>query len=100
MDILELNAKVFSENINTRFTVPLDDSNVVELELIEVKEYDFSPGQEAFSIILRGPHSPVLHQAIRRIEHEKLGDCDLFLVPIAQRQEGILYEAAFNRFRK
>lgn len=98
MDTGELNAALFADKVNTKFKVQADDSSTVEIELIEVKEYDFLPEQEAFSLMFRGPLEPILYQTIRHIEHD-IGEFDIFLVPIARREDGMHYEAAFNRFR-
>jgi hypothetical protein len=35
------------------------------------------------------------------MEHEKLGEIEIFLTPIsADQQNGTMYEAVFHRFRK
>lgn len=99
MDTGEMNAALFADHLNTKFKVQTDGSSAVELELIDVHEYDFRPGQEAFSLIFRGPLDPILDQAIRHIEHPSIGG-DIFLVPIAKKDDGMHYEAAFNRFHK
>ncbi len=100
MDTGELNAALFADKLNTKFKVQVDDSTTVEIELVEVKEYDFSAEQEAFSLMFRGPLEPILYQAIRHMEHESVGEFDIFLVPIAKKNDGMHYEAAFNRFRE
>ena len=100
MDTGEMSAALFADHLNAKFIVQAYDKNVVEFELIEVHEYDFRPGQEAFSLIFRGPLTPILDQAIRHIEHPSIGECEIFIVPIARKDDGMRYEAAFNRFHK
>jgi hypothetical protein len=69
----------------------------IETELIEFKEMNMTPKQEQFSIVFRGPLDIFLNQGMYKMEHEKIGTFDLFLVPIRQDQEGLCYEAVFNR---
>lgn len=99
MTIEELDAKLFSENLNTKFRASLDGKNV-ELELIDVAELNYSPRQEAFSIVFRGALDSPLQQGLFDIEHEKLGSFAIFMTPVARQQDGFRYEACFNRLRK
>ena len=90
----------FAENLNTKFLVSADGTNVVELELAEVSELKLIATQEQFSVVFRGPRDRFLGQGSRPLEHEKLGRSELFLVPIQEDPEGYYYEAVFNRLRK
>lgn len=53
------------------------------------------PVQCCFSLLFRFPGLQ-LPQGTYPLAHPSLGEVDLFLVPIRQRREGILYEAVFN----
>ena len=92
--------EAFSENLNTRFRVPLGSDNAAELELIEVTEILSSPGQEQFSLLFRGPMEYFFPQSIYHIEHEKLGEMDIFIVPVGKSKDGFRYEAVFNYVRQ
>lgn len=48
-----------------------------------------------FSLVFRGPVTPMLPQATYRVAHAELGELELFLVPIGSGDEGVRYEAAF-----
>jgi uncharacterized protein DUF6916 len=85
------------ENLNTKFRMQLD-SGAVELELISVTDLSSSARNEQFSAVFRGPVDGPLYQTIFNLEHETLGSFALFLVPIGKDQNGIEYEAVFNRF--
>jgi hypothetical protein len=91
-----LTKEAFSENLNTKFRIPLGDSHAAELELIEVKEIISLPGQEQFSLLFRGPLEYAFPQSIYHIEHEKMGEMDIFIVPVGKNQSGFSYEAVFN----
>lgn len=73
------------------------------LQLIEAKH--LSSGQntnpknkrsEPFSLVFRGPQELPLDQATYQLQHDRLGELHLFLVPIDQDEEGFYYEAIFN----
>ena len=64
-----------------------------EVELVEVTEISREPGGRApFSLVFKGGPKPPLEQRIYRVEHDELGELDIFLVPIAVDQ----YEAVFT----
>ncbi|HET9165891.1 MAG TPA: hypothetical protein VFP11_07830 [Candidatus Angelobacter sp.] len=97
----DLNAKLFREQLNTPFKVQHDPAGTIALELVDVIENDLSSKMELFSLHFRGPFRPLLDQQTHRLEHEKLGDFEIFLTPIsADQQNGTIYEAVFHRFRK
>jgi len=95
-----LTHEALSENLNTKFQVSADENNTVELELAEVSEIKLHNTQEQFAIVFRGPRDRFLGQGIRSLDHEKLGQSDLFLVPVREDAEGYYYEAVFNRWQK
>lgn len=89
----------FVENVNTKFRVPLDDANALELELVSVQDGQSTPRQEQFSLMFEGPLT-YLPQRIYRMEHERMGTISLFLVPIGKTEDKFIYEAVFNRMIK
>jgi uncharacterized protein DUF6916 len=89
----------FTNNLQTKFHLKVGSDQNVELELTEVSELKLSPGQEQFAIVFRGPSETFLGQGTRSLSHERMGEFDLFLVPIKQDSQGFYYEAVFNRLR-
>jgi hypothetical protein len=76
-----------------RFRISPDGAEAFEVELVEVTEIPREPGGRApFSLVFRGGPNPPLPQQIYRVEHEKLGELELFLVPVAFDQ----YQAVFT----
>lgn len=68
-------------------------------ELIQVTELGAAAAntqRRPFSIIFRGPKNPRLPQMIYKVTHEKLGELEIFLVPVAVDEKGYQYEAVFN----
>ena len=52
--------------------------------------------REQFSLHFDGPKEPLLPQRIYHLENDAMGEIDLFLVPVAQDEEGTTYEAVFT----
>jgi hypothetical protein len=97
----DLNAKLFREQLNSPFKIQHEPAGSITLELVDVAENDSSPRMELFSLQFRGPFRPRLEQQTHRLEHEKLGEFEIFLTPVsADQQNGTIYEAVFHRFRK
>lgn len=90
----------FTQNANTKFQIPIDEQNSVELELVQVSEVKLFPQQEQFAIVFRGPLNAFLGQGTRLFRHEKMGEFELFVVPISKDAQGVYYEAVFNRLRE
>jgi hypothetical protein len=93
-----LTFQAFTQELNTKFHIPVDESQRVELELAEISELKESPRNEEFSIVFRGPKEAFLGQGTRYFEHDQLGKFELFIVPIRHDDKGYYYEAVFNRF--
>jgi hypothetical protein len=74
----------------------------LDVELKEVTGFSGGrPGalRTSFSVLFHGPLSPVMPQAIYRLEHEGLGALELFIVPLGPDQAGgtaMRYEAVFG----
>jgi hypothetical protein len=52
--------------------------------------------EHPFSLVLRGPRTPLLPQATYPLRHPRLGTIELFLVPLGQDAQATRYEALFN----
>ena len=56
---------------------------------------------ERFSLYFAGPREPYLTQRVYPMEHELMGAFDIFLVPVAQGENGgFRYEAVFNYYKE
>lgn len=94
-----LTQEEFSQHANSKFQVLIDQDNSVELELTQVSELKVYPEQEEFAVVFRGPLNAFLGQGTRAFKHERMGEFEIFIVPIAQDAHGYDYEAVFNRVR-
>jgi hypothetical protein len=95
LENLKLNS--FSEVLNTKFRAHISDDKNVELELVEAKEIGSNQRQERFTLLFRGPLDVPLEQRTYKIEHDRVGSFDLFIVPVGINESGRDYEAVFNR---
>jgi hypothetical protein len=93
----------FAGRIGERFKVHYGAEAPLAAELIEAKAVGIGPRavgesirRQAFSLVFRGPPTPVLAQRIYTLVHEELGPLELFIVPIGPDKEGMRYEVVFN----
>src|SRR5215213_8403449 len=92
----------FTPYLNQTFTVQIDGAEPLTLELTQVAELGSAAaepgaGRRPFSLLFLGPVSQqYLLQHIYRLEHEQLGELDLFLVPLGLEGGRMRYEAVFN----
>ena len=93
----------FKRHLNTKFNVRLDGGGTLALELEEVQPFPALThargDMERFSIYFRGPADVLLNQRIHHVEHEGMGELDIFLVPVEQDAKGFRYEAVFSYFK-
>ncbi|PIL20231.1 hypothetical protein P775_10525 [Puniceibacterium antarcticum] len=95
-DFNTMGADDFDLMKGAQFTI-ISCEPTVRLELVEVKKLGFAERTGgAFSVIWQGPLTPVLPQATYRLAQEQIGKQDIFLVPIAKKDESIQYEAIFT----
>ena len=99
-----LTEEEFSKHVNSSFLFSPDaDATPVELRLVEVKGYarknEETQGMERFSAFFEGPDDPLLPQLTYHVQHEAMGEFDLFIVPIGKVENRFRYEAVFNYFK-
>ena len=92
-------AEEFSNHLHGTFSVERAEG-VVELILAEVKSGQSTPQIEQFSLLFQGPVSPRLEQRTYSMSNGRTGVVDLFIVPVAQNEAGIVYEVVFNQLRQ
>jgi hypothetical protein len=87
----------FDPYVNETFTVHSPIIGNQEVVLAELTEKNY-PGQECFSLFFRGPKQPVLQQMTYTLTHPKMGEFQLFMVPVQYpKQDGVYYQSVFNR---
>jgi hypothetical protein len=84
----------FSTHLHTRFLVANLEN--YELELVEVTDHS-NAKLEQFSVVFIGVLSPWLPQGVYKLIHARIGEHELFLVPLGPDAAGMRYEASFSR---
>lgn len=92
-----LTRDAFAEQLNTKFNMYFTPEKAFEVELVEVSELKKLVRQEVFSLLFRVPLDLPVYQRMYQMEHAALGTLELFLTPVERTDEGIIYEAVFNR---
>ena len=93
----DLKKSSFDPYLNETFEVMTESAGTVEVELVEVSEHN-RENLESFSLLFRGPRDSFFDQDLYKVKHPRMGELDLFLVPVVQiRQDAFYYEAAFSR---
>lgn len=99
---VEMTEAAFKRHEKTKFRVQ-DAESPVELELAEVVGRPSGPneqqGMERFSLFFKGPGEHFLPQRMYRLEHEEMGELQIFIVPVGQDADGFEYESVFNYFK-
>jgi hypothetical protein len=94
--------ETFAPHVGSAFTLRLDPSTRLVLELVEATPLGragTSPtgaARQPFSLVFRGPLTPVLIQRMYPLEHPTLGAFEPFLVPIGSDPRGMQYQAIFT----
>lgn len=92
------NKEDFAAQLNTNFEVRTDAEKFFEMTLIEVKSVISNKIQECFSLLFRtSADEAPLFQQLFRLKHDALGEMELFLVPVKKNENGLFYEAVFNK---
>jgi hypothetical protein len=99
--------QTFAPRLGEAFRLRLGAGETLDLTLIEATDLGGGPApapdqgaagppRRPFSVVFRGPPGVPLPQRIYRLEHDRLGAFDLFLVPIGPDAAGMRYEAVFG----
>jgi hypothetical protein len=98
-----LTIDTFSPLLGDPFTLRLDETRAMAVELTEVTDLSEAAraapaeGQRTpFSIVFRSASNAVVPQGIYRLEHASLGSFEPFLVTIGPDAVGMRYEAVFT----
>lgn len=86
----------FTEQLNTTFEINFTPDIVKDAELIQVSELQEMGPYESFTITLLVPEDCPIHQQIYPIDHAKMGNLELFLVPSGKDEKGTTYVSVFN----
>jgi hypothetical protein len=99
MDLRNVTFRTFEPHLHETFSFETVEGSI-SLELVEVEPVRgarLPRGlREPFSLIFRGPSTPILGQDTYRVEHPVLGSFEVFVVPVVSRSEKRHYQVAFG----
>ncbi len=88
--------EAFVAAVSSRFDVAAGNDVAVEFTLLECNTVVSNESQECYTLLFRGPSDQPAVQAIYKLESEKLGELQLFLVPVKRDDDGVYFEAVMN----
>lgn len=96
MMIDQLNRQDFSDLADGALQIE-HEGRSIPVKVVETHDLPArSPRAAPFSVVLEGPASPLLAQAIHPVLHPQHGRLDLFVVPISCNAVHARYEVIFN----
>lgn len=96
----DLKKENFDPHLNGKFKMKLEGGHDLEVELIDITEKN-TDDSERFSLVFKGPKDKPVGQRIYEMNHDKMGDMSIFLVPITYgKPDAMYYEAVFNRLKE
>jgi hypothetical protein len=101
VDIGDVTVETFAGRIGERFWITFSDAEL-DLTLMEVKRapehWGRTDQREPFSVLFHATLEHVLPGATWPVEHDELGQLELFLGPIGpdDKNEAMRYEAVFS----
>lgn len=96
-EIINLSKSDFTPHLNTKFKIHTEAFGVVDAELIDITGRK-SEDQESFSLIFSTSKDKIFEQRIYKLNHPKMGDLELFMVPVAShKKDEMHYQVIFSR---
>ena len=91
-----LRCEDFEPHLHSPFDLRAGDANAA-LELIEVRRLPVhATARPPFALLFRGAGTTIWPQRIYRLSRTGLDTLDIFLVPVARDESGVMYEAIFS----
>ena len=96
LDLGSARADDFAPHVESAFTAQAAADDNFTLTLIDVCRGAGTPAREQFTLTFAGGPNPPVRQSIQHLQHDTLGELDLFLVPVEPGVDGRhSYEAVF-----
>ena len=96
--VQDATALLFLQHVNTPFAVRSADGTRARFVLTEVVERPVSRNVEQFSLIFHASPGTPVHDGTLALEHQALGEFDLFVVSVgAANPRRTVYQACFSR---
>jgi hypothetical protein len=101
MDIADATLGFFRDRISQSFTVAAGEASSLQLELLAAEPLRSGPSgvdpDRSFTLEFEGPTDAILSQGTFTVTHSDLDPAPIFLVPVLRTDNGVRYQAVFNR---
>jgi hypothetical protein len=105
VETARLNSEAFTRCLNTQFRFHRRGGPSAVLKSFAVNHWEPAASRsrtraargECFSVMFLSPDSTRLAQDSYAVEHESLGKFQMLIVPMGESNQGLYYEAVFNR---
>ena len=96
MELLTLDH--FTGHVNETFPAALNEGEVpfVLVEARGLPTGGIAAARAPFALLFRNASAFLFPQQTYRMQHPRLGEIGVFLVPVARERDGFLYQAIFN----
>jgi hypothetical protein len=91
---LRLGPELFAPVVGSEFQLRAPDGRTLPVVLTKLTEANRDLNTTQFSLLFRVPAGGPTQQAVYTLEQERVGSVQLLLVPVAQLDDGLLFEAA------
>ena len=96
LDLGSARADDFAPHVESDFAAQPTAGDGFTLTLIDIRRGAGGPARQQFTLTFAGGPNPPVRQGIQRLQHDALGELDLFLVPVGPGADGRQrYEAVF-----
>jgi len=97
--VADLTQSTFRTQVDTEFVLTAPDETRMRIRLVEVTGLRGAGTDEEgrFSLLFRGPADLMIPQGTYQMAHDGIGTFALFIVPVKKDNDGVYYEAIFNR---
>lgn len=90
---------MFAPHVSETFWVATGEAERFPILLVEATALDARPGvgrDDPFQLRFRSTGPNMLVQQVHHMSSAALGELDIFLVPVGQDANGVIYQAIFN----
>lgn len=89
----------FSQQVRQKFKATSPAGRDLEMTLAEFREVVDTETQETFTLIFRAPVDVEPEQGTYIFRNDALGEQAIFLVPVGRDENGVSFEAVYNRLK-
>jgi hypothetical protein len=89
----------FSQQVHQPFSGTAPNGSDVEMTLAKFTDIFDSDTQETFTLVFRAPADTAAEQGTYVLRNQGFGEQAIFLVPVGQDENGVLFEAVYNRLK-